>query len=168
MKYKEIHNFFDNPDEVRELALSFEYDKCTRTFFPGKRTKDLGEDSFIYEKIVSTVIRDLNEFSWVTFDLSLSFQYTDKDTICNEHTDGNGEEKYGFAGVVYLNPELPEGDYGTTIGGTKVSNEYNKLVYYDQNILHKPTGTFGNDLYDSRLVLGFFIGLYKDYKLAIS
>ena len=167
MKYKEIYNFFDNPDEVRELALSQEYGDCTRTYFPGKRSKSFGEDSFIYEKIVSTVVRDLNEFNWTTFDLVAQFQYTTQDTICNEHTDGNGEEEYGFSGVIYLNPELPEGDYGTTIGGTKVSNEYNKLVYYDQNILHKPTGTFGTDLFDSRLVVAFFIGLYSDYKLAI-
>lgn len=159
MKYKEIHNFFDNPQEVRDLALLQEYGDCQTTYFPGQRSKPIGDNSFIYDKIISSVMPDFVKFEWTSFDFTAFFQYTDKDSPCMEHMDNPEGAKYGFSGVIYLNPELPKGDYGTTIGGTKVSNEYNKLVYYDANILHKPTGTFGTNMYDSRMVIAFFINL---------
>jgi len=168
MKYKEISNFFEDPEKVRELAFLQEYSDCQITYFPGKRSKPIGDDSFIYEKIISSIMPDLVKFDWTSFDFNAFFQYTDKTCPCKEHVDNPERAKYGFSGVIYLNPELPEGDYGTTVGGTKVSNEYNKLIYYDANILHAPTGTFGNDLFDSRLVIAFFINLNSKKNLTYS
>ena len=169
MKFKEIHNFFEDPDKIRNIALSQKYGDCQTSVFPGKRSESIDDEDPIYERIIAKILPDVVKYEWTSFELGVFFQYTDKDVICKEHTDIRDPEntKYGFSGVIYLNPELPEGDYGTTVGGTKISNEYNKLVYYDANIIHKPTGTFGNDVNDSRLVIAFFLFLNKKLNLTM-
>lgn len=167
MKYKEIYNFFDDPNEVRNISLLQEYEKCKISSFPGLRSKPIDEDSFIYDKIITTVMPDLVKFDWTSFEFTAFFQYTLNDTPCNEHIDLENNVKHGFSGVIYLNPTLPDGNYGTTIGGCYIENEYNKLVFYDANIPHKPTGTFGTNMYDSRMVIAFFINLNSKLELTL-
>ena len=36
-----VDNFYDNPDEVREFALSLDYSETENGKYPGKRTKSL-------------------------------------------------------------------------------------------------------------------------------
>ena len=157
--HTEVWNIFENPDEIREMALKQDYFNCENISFPGKRSKRIPENTLVYKKIISSLIHDLIQNNIFNFSLHSFYQYTDKNTPCIEHVDNLSiiNKNNVISGIIYLNPKLPVGDFGTTINGKKISNEYNKLVYYNPGSLHKPTASFGNDIKDSRLVISFAV-----------
>jgi hypothetical protein len=101
-----VDNFFDNPQEVRDLALSLEFNESSPTY-PGKRTKELYEvapDYFDYfcKKLMS-IFYDFDEKN-VSWQISTTFQKIEpfKNKQLNKgwvHADS----KTMFAGIVYLN-----------------------------------------------------------------
>jgi hypothetical protein len=88
-----------------------------------------------------------------------AFVLTDNNSF---HTD-NAVCKFGrvfMAGVVYLS-ENPPDNSGTTIlinnETIEIENVFNRAVFYNSRLMHKPTGYFGNTIDNSRLTLNFFI-----------
>ena len=52
-----IDNFFDNPDQVRNIALSSDYERQDDSTFPGYRTKMIAEiDKTIYRTVMEKVL----------------------------------------------------------------------------------------------------------------
>jgi hypothetical protein len=135
-----VDNFFENPDEIRKIALSFDYGiECSHPGFRSKQLQslDLNLYSSIARKIFSLFLN--LEKDVVEYQLDMSFQYTTKDF------------DYGWvhfdvgtycAGVIYLTPNPPQ-NTGTTIYDAlnSLSNhaDYQKIKddFYTKRIKHQ-------------------------------
>ncbi len=112
-----VDNFFDDPQEVRDLALSLEFSESTSRY-PGKRTKNLHVASPVYFnyfcKKIMGIFYDFKDKS-ISWEINTSFQIIEpfKNNQLNKgwiHTD----DDQMFAGLIYLNPS-PNLDGGTSI-----------------------------------------------------
>ena len=113
-----IDNFFDNPDSIREYALSLDYPEAPG-HYPGKRSTDLKEinPEFYHafcKKLFSLFFTETPEDYMVELKFQLiEHQHPNKNSIYNKgwvHLDYNAS----FAGLVYLNPNA-DLDTGTAI-----------------------------------------------------
>ncbi len=109
-----MDNFYDDPDLVREFALDQEFFKGDRGSWPGVRTELMhlvNRDFFnIFFKKIEQVLKTYG-FNDI-YELQTGFQSIDE-------TYGRGwvhddDPKLNMAGIVYLNPDPPQGT-GTTI-----------------------------------------------------
>ena len=166
-----IENFFEDPDSVRDLALSqVFYSKEDHpgdiAQFPGMRTDYLNIIApDLYQALLNAQVNcvskltDISKFTeyWTKF----SFSYTLKDTKINLHRDfdkgWNGFNTF-FGGVIYLTPNPPIKS-GTIVEDKIVDNIYNTYVMYDATCLHGLENSFGTNKKDARLVLTHFIYL---------
>jgi hypothetical protein len=134
-----VDNFFDNPDEVRKLALSLDFDK-KEGHYPGVRTQQLHEiapDYFHYFcKKLFGLFYNLNE-SELGWSVETNFQMIEpfKEDGANfgwVHRDNN----YVFAGIIYLTPNA-DLNSGTSIfkpkklGFTSIHGDQKKKLFTD-------------------------------------
>ena len=185
-----IADFYNNPDEVREFALSQEFSESGN--YPGKRTMPFLNDS-VKEIIQNTIMPFAGNVTWWGDINSFAFQYTiamDRSWI---HSDGTTN----WAGVCYLTPDAPL-SAGTGIfrhketglknwiynehteEGTKnaphhvdhidytkwelvdrIGNVYNRLILYRGDLFHVSLDYFGKGLTDGRLFQTFFFNTEK-------
>tara|TARA_E500000331_G_C17071865_1_gene632975 strand:+ start:183 stop:758 length:576 start_codon:yes stop_codon:yes gene_type:complete len=176
-----LKNFYDNPYEVREMALKLDYNVTGN--FPGGRTKPYLSKSVknSIEQIVYPYggkITKFNEEYNGAFQITYSW---DKSWI---HADNHNT----WAAVCYLTPNAPSSAgtgffkhrktgmmkpiNGKTILDKKiesegqenfkwemiqsVSNEFNKIVVYDSKLYHSSLDYFGDTLQNGRLFQVFF------------
>ena len=170
MTYLVIDDYFENPNEIRNIALNGTYYTKENhpgniSDFPGYRTNyinewDLNLYNFLLNKQLDNVksLIDTSQFTeyWTKF----SFSYTDKNIPLIEHrdfSDGfNGFKKF-FGGVIYLN-ENPPKNTGTILKGlTTIENKFNRYIMYDATKIHCIENSFGENVNDSRMVLTHFI-----------
>lgn len=165
-----IDNFYDNPDQVKEFALSLEYKKQLGNY-PGLRTDPLYDIDYNFfslsiSKLFSIFFNYENEniFWNVTSYFQKIYPYSeDRNSLLNSgwyHKDANDSVA---AGVIYLNPDSNL-DAGTTIGKFKLNynesdisseifewrnklyaNEEIDLVKYQQKIIEH------NSMFDKTL-----------------
>ena len=173
MTYIIQDNFFNDPDNMREYALSQKYYTKENhpeyvSDFPGYRTDYLHKFDFnIWKKIQSALVphisklenvNDINE-KYNKFNLQLSFSYTSKNSKSFRHIDNVSKGyKVRYGGLVYLYTKPPK-KHGTTLylkNTINLENKYNRLVLYKSSIEHEPTNNFGSDINNSRLVLTIF------------
>lgn len=102
-----LDDFFDNPDEVRELALSLPYYRPARTNYPGERTAPLQQAAPEHYKLWEERFMDMfggcHDGPW---GFSTQFQRIPTVTDDPEANEGwthcdPGED---IGGVIYLNP----------------------------------------------------------------
>ena len=90
-----IDDFYENPDDVREFALTQEYNVSGN--FPGNRTIP-----FLNESIAGHIAEHIEPYhgkiSWVTEEYTGAFQYTTQEDRSWIHADENNH----WAGVLYL------------------------------------------------------------------
>lgn len=171
-------NFYQDPDSVRKLALSWEFNVTGN--YPGKRTKACG-GAWFYE-IQKTFEKILNKkITYWPAEYNTAFQYTTQDATTWIHHD-----QTSWACVVYLTPDAPL-DSGTAIYRHKptgiykhskealvdfnkhktlesdweiiaeAKNLYNRAVIYDANYYHRSVlPGFGTDKTNARLFQTFF------------
>ena len=173
-----IDNFYNDPDEVRRVALNAEY--STEGNYPGIRTKPMMTDSM--EQIIKDAINLNQEYNFGK-QYCGSFQYTTAFDRSWIHADGTTE----WAGVLYLTPNAPpssgtgffkfkEGGYTRYTGDkamdkyidscsqdltkwekiTEVANVYNRLIIYDATQFHMSSDYFGTNINNARLFQTFF------------
>ena len=175
MNYIIQDNFFENPDSIREFALSQKYytkenhpEESGIGVFPGFRTAffdDIGSKFYnnIHNKILPHIskLENVNhpKEKYTKFNLQISFSYTFESANSFRHTDSiTPGYKVRYGGLVYLYPKPPK-KCGTTLylkNTTYLENKYNRFVLYNSNIEHEPTDNFGTDINNSRLVLTIF------------
>ena len=186
-----IDNFYENPDEVREFALSQEYNVSGN--FPGNRTTPFLNES-TKEHIASHISPLHGKITWVTEEYTGAFQYTTQDDRSWIHADEHNK----WAGVLYLTPNAPLSG-GTGIFKHKASglykiprnidesvnlditntlykdsrdmtkwelvdfigNKYNRLVIYQGDLFHSSLDYFGTDINSGRLFQTFFFDTEK-------
>jgi hypothetical protein len=162
-----IDNFLDNPDEIRQLALFYQYLTPTvNDGWKGYRSINWCENYSPYQDISKKIKRKVCEhFKLDQKDLKIKccFHY------CLESTKNTcipSFEEYKFhidpfliSGVIYLTPNPPpnSGTEFLDFKVRKVDNVYNRLVSYPSNIVHAPENLFGYDIMSSRITITFFL-----------
>lgn len=179
-----VDNFYPNPDEIRQIALTMEYP--VKGNYPGFRTKPYLVPG-IKEKIEAMVGRKI--IYWPTGDTSYngSFQYVTKQqgwsSIHRDSTD--------YSLIIFLTKGAPI-DSGTNVyqhetgisksNGDKAiedrlnqdfqndeawditascGNLYNRAVAFDGRLSHKAGAYFGDNLQNARLFQTFFFDVEK-------
>lgn len=133
-----VDDFYSNPDEVRDYALSLEYEKVEGNY-PGERTKHLDLLNIDFFKSFTTRLFSLYfdfYYTEVTWSVLTSFQkiYPHKNSLLNtgwQHTD---DDHFIAAGVIYLN-QISDLDGGTSF--YRMKNSSQKLDYNARNKFYK-------------------------------
>ena len=174
MSYIIIDNFFKNPDEVRQVALSMRYIKSSKkTGWKGFRTSV--DDVELVEYIKNKLIEIDDKFKNLVIGESY-YHYTldsTKDEL-NDNFEKNRLHKdtTDWAGVIYLTPN-PTKNSGTTLHNDNtdledvIDNVYNRFVFYDGKKLHGPQDTFGSSIENARFTLTIFGDIIKSKKTII-
>lgn len=173
-----VDNFYENPDEVRDFALSLDFN--IEGNYPGNRTEAMFDEewrAYIKEYLESIINRRITVFP---YEYNTAFQLTTETSKTWIHHDA-----MSYAAVVYLTPN-PDIDSGTGIyrhketgimkhseGERDFNNEttkesdwelvaeakniYNRLVIYDSMYYHRSVVPgFGTDKNTGRLFQTFF------------
>lgn len=131
-----IDNFFENPDEIRQLGLGLERKSEGEGRWPGERTDEI-QNQELLEKILGCYF-DSN-FQWE--ESHLYFQYIssfdeDKNSVKNRgwiHRDTlHWDRRPAIAGLIYLTPDI-DLDSGTSIFQLKED----RLPFWDGRIILK-------------------------------
>jgi hypothetical protein len=111
-------NFFENPDKIRDFALSLEFQKSDNKAWPGKRTKALNLISENYFNLfcrkflaLSFDLKRYQDFSW---NIETYFQMIEPGEYCDVDQGWVHVDDSMYAGVIYLTPEM-DLDCGTSI-----------------------------------------------------
>lgn len=174
-------DFYDNPDDVRNLALAQEF--SVRGNYPGMRTKSFLSDSVkeVINSLVSHAAGGVTD--WLLDENGDG--YTGAFQICTAedrtwiHSDYNNM----WAGVCYLTPDAPISggtalymhkktkerssigsidhgedarDYTKWEVVDRIGNIYNRLILYPGSLYHASVDYFGKDLHSGRLFQTFF------------
>ena len=166
-----IDDFLDNPDKVRDSALSLNFSRTGS--FPGFRTDRADHDyeNYVKLKIEAVLNQSILEFKQDSF----CFQ------LCLEaHETWLHYDETQWAGILYLTPDAPAGagtaiyrhiPTGTYAGPatldvkdtenweiiTAIGNVYNRMVLYKGQQYHRSLiSGFGQDTATGRLTQTFF------------
>lgn len=121
-----LDNFYENPELWREFALDLEFYKGNRGSWPGLRSDflqnlDVGLFNLLSFKLMSV----LNQYGYTQFlELQTTFQLIDE--TYGEGWVHDDDPHFTVAGLVYLNPDAPEGS-GTTLYSNQA--DFNGEVY---------------------------------------
>jgi hypothetical protein len=169
MNYILIDDFFNEPDMVRQLALSMEYTKSSKkTGWKGYRTtiNDDGIKNYIKYKLIKID----KKFENLLID-EIFFHYTLEENR-NDLKERLHKDATDWAGVIYLTPN-PIKNSGTTLHNDNadlevtIDNVYNRFVFYDGKKLHGPQDTFGSSIENARFTLTIFANINKNKKTII-
>lgn len=139
-----LDNFFDDPDKIRNWALSLEYSKDPEGKWPGVRTKSLHEINTNFFDTVCckffSLFFDLNQEK-MNFSLNMRFQLVDSKYGSGwVHTDHLESQ---ITGLIYLSPNI-DSHSGTSIYQEKKNllvqnHSYNKIKedFYLNRISHE-------------------------------
>ncbi len=168
MKTITLDNFFSNPKEIRNLALSLSYRKrYDDEYFEGIRSsmiKEINED--LYKNVCDKILIEYYGKSPVNYNADVFFHQTNEnDKKDNQWLNDKVHTDNGIiAGIIYLTPGAPiecgtqtylKKDY-KYIPDIKMGNVFNRLIVYPSNYYHSAINLFGNDQYN-RLVMLFFL-----------
>lgn len=169
-----IDDFYINPDNVRNFALSQDFN--VRGNFPGARTQ-----SFLTNDVKEAIEYNMQFAGKVTswFEdsgYSGCFQISTAEDRTWIHSDPHNM----WAGVLYLTPDAPissgtalyrhkaTGEYNHTTTDyegydytkweefDRIGNKYNRLVIYRGDLFHASIDYFGDSLQNGRLFQTFF------------
>jgi hypothetical protein len=175
-----VDNFLDNPDRVRESALSLDFYRTGE--FPGARSDraDYEYEAYITAKIESVLNLQITEFRQDSFCFQLCL---------DDHETWLHHDETQWAGILYLTPNAPAGA-GTAIyrhvptgiyAGpaeldvkdidnweiiTAIGNVYNRMVLYKGQQYHRSLiPGFGNSAETGRLTQTFFFNTDNKYSI---
>ena len=178
-----VDDFYTNPVEVRNFALSREF--SVKGNYPGKRTKSFLNDS-LKETLSRIVSPHAGSITGWGGDYTGSFQYTTASDRSWIHADSYTD----WAGVVYLTPDAPISagtglfkhketgltswsyrenlepedsphirhphDYTKWEMTDRFGNLFNRLILYRADLYHVSLDYFGSTKEDGRLFQVFF------------
>ena len=171
-----VDNFYDNPEEFRDFAVSQWY--FDDEGFEGLRTRKQFFIDGVKEKFESIISRKI--IKWKEYAMNARFQSHKADFRSVWHCDSQQ-----WAAAIYLNPDAPyeagtcvyahketrgrDSQEGKNIFNQKtfvdstpyelvdqVGNVFNRLVIWDAKLLHAAPVYFGWDINSSRLSQVFF------------
>jgi hypothetical protein len=169
-----VDDFYSNPDEVRNFALTQEFG--VRGNYPGARTLP-----FLTNE-VKKAIEDKLQFAGPVTDWLEHSGYTGCFQIAtaNDRTWIHSDSYNTWAGVCYLSPDAPytggtglfrhkaTGEHRRVTGDhegydytkwdlfDRIGNKYNRLILYRGDLFHASLDYFGDNLHNGRLFQTFF------------
>ena len=172
-----VDDFYNNPDEVREFALSLPFEVVGN--YPGKRTENFLDESTKsdIEYYIGEAVSDWSVEGEGCY--TGAFQLTTKENSSWVHVD----DGTNWAGVLYLTPDAPvsggTGFFRSKLDGSltsqtgklsenvfsdmkywekvsEVGNVYNRLILFRGDQWHTSLDYFGTNKYDGRLTQVFF------------
>ena len=173
-----IDNFYENPLEVREFALSQEFHR-DQNHYPGNRSKSFANEQIRlkFDKYVSPFTGQITSFNTSRDyrNVNGAFQYTTSKDRSWIHRDSDTE----WAAVIYLTPDAPlssgTGFYIPKSQDTirkpyditayditkwdlvdRIGNVFNRLILFNSKRYHSSMDYFGNSPQDGRLFQVFF------------
>ena len=165
-------NFFDNPDQIKNMAYGLEYRKRkANEFFEGIRSTPLHKinanfHQTVCDKILSIYLQEKN----YEYNASLFFHQTRKSDLTDTQWlyDRVHQDVAILAGIVFLTPNAPincgtqtykkvENSY---IPDIVMGNCYNRLILYPADRYHSACDLFGDSKFN-RLTLLFFLNKLK-------
>jgi hypothetical protein len=177
-------NFYEDPDEVREHALSLQY-KCNLNYHKGARSLDKYAPDEIKDKFEQLLNKKIYNWDCESYPNGV-FQYCTGEDPIVYHMD-----RQSYAAAIYLTPDAPP-ECGTSFFRSKrtkhrrdpgdrdtisqifntgffdrtqfelidtVGNVYNRLVMWDSKLIHAASQYFGNSKENSRLFHLFFFDI---------
>lgn len=118
-------NFFENPDKIRDFALSLEFQKSNNKAWPGKRTQPLNVISKNYFDLfcrkVLALSFDLKRYQDFSWSIETYFQMIEPEEYGDIDQGWIHVDDSIYAGVIYLTPGMPL-SCGTSIFQTKSIN----------------------------------------------
>ena len=168
-----IDNFFENPDEIFEEALTLSYVKSNNdTGWVGHRRKIYKNNKFYDDYLMKKLIE--NNPKYKKLSLKVFFHYTLESDKYNTKQPFDSlkihKDTFNYAGVVYLSKN-PLPNSGTSFYDDNynkiyyVDNIYNRFVFYPGKINHAPENLFGNVINNSRMTLTVFADSTETKKL---
>jgi hypothetical protein len=169
-------NFFRNPLLVRLKGLTYEYydkilhpDSTAINSFPGVRSLDIYDTDIKLYNYVKNKITKILKKNNISKKINpnkdgfrLHFSLTFENTPYGFHQDIEYDEiSISYAGIIYLNI-FPKPKCGTIILHNElyeINNIFNRMVIYPCYIFHSLLGSFGNNLFNSRMVMSIFMNL---------
>jgi hypothetical protein len=179
--YVVADNFYENPDAVREFALSLEFNYHPN-YHKGKRTDQCYRFDGLKERFEQLVGRKI--INWEKYGTNGCFQYCTVEDQLVYHCDTQQ-----YAGVLFLSPnapvttgtslfrsihtknmKVPEKDHAQVFQNgyldptqfervDSVGNVYNRLVLFDSLTIHAASEYFGSTKENGRLFQLFFFDL---------
>lgn len=121
-----VDNFFNNPDSVRELAMSLEFKSSTNRPWPGKRSASLSTVSQNYfhqfcDKLFSLTF-DFKKHKNISWAVDTYFQLIEPDSYMDINKGWVHQDHCIYAGVIYLTPGI-DLECGTSLYKPKKSFE---------------------------------------------
>jgi hypothetical protein len=127
-----IDNFFKDPLQVRDFALTFNYQPSPIGIFSGVRTDSLHDTHVNFFRSVCEKILNSLSLQYIDYKANLNFHLTGEEFGDNGwvHSDGNGISGQGaiLAAIVYLNPQCRDITGGTSLFKLKNLNHTNTSV----------------------------------------
>lgn len=129
--------------------------------YRGFRSQPLDEINYeIFQNIFNNLFTKILGINYNSFSYNIKsfLHFSPSELVYDKdwwHTD-----TASFAGVIYLNKNPPDNSGTILLIEDKevcITNEYNKLVFYKSNILHRPQMCFGDNVNNCRLTLSFFV-----------
>lgn len=182
--YTVVDNFYENPDAVREFALSLEFNYHP-SYHKGKRTDLCYRFDGLKERFEQLVGRKIT--NWEKYGTNGCFQYCTIEDQLVYHCDTQQ-----YAGVLFLTPDapvttgtslfrsihtkimkVPEKDHALVFQNgyldptqferaDSVGNVYNRLILFDSLAIHAASEYFGSTKENGRLFQLFFFDLEQN------
>jgi hypothetical protein len=158
-KSRDINYYSNESNPLTGFNLSVDDSKPTG-IWGGYRSEALQQvDPLLFEKIINELLEKVLAVRNFRYVVSAHLHFGDQSIIdCEKlwHTNSNSL----FAGVLYLN-NTQQPNSGTVFNINNelvtVENKFNRFVFYNAGIQHRPEGFFGNSIRDSRLTLSIFV-----------
>ena len=129
-----LDNFYENPDLVRQFALSLDYDTDPVGRWPGKRSLPLHEvNQSFFSTFCSKLFGLFYDFDYqcLNYEVTTSFQltsnYSENPDSAFNHGWIHQDNECIFSGVIYLNPNPQENT------GTNIYNIIDKTIPINQS-----------------------------------
>jgi len=158
-KSRDINYYSNETTPLKGFNLSIDNSK-PKGIWGGYRSEALQQvDPILFEKIINELLQKVLDVPNFRYVVSAHLHFGDQSiTDCEKlwHTDENSL----FGGVLYLN-KLQEPKSGTVFNIDNelviTENKFNRFVFYDARLMHRPEGFFGNSIGNSRLTLSIFV-----------
>jgi len=148
-----VDNFFNDPETVRNFALSLDYQKSSTGKWPGSRTKSLDQISHDYfqsfcEKIF-LLNYDLKRYDNLQWSVETYFQLIQPLEYGKINTGWIHKDHNLFAGIVYLSPNI-DVNCGTSIFRSK--NKFSRPINIkEKNEMYLNFNQDNLDFYQNKL-----------------
>jgi hypothetical protein len=165
MNVKIVENFFECPNNIRDISLESEYFEDPFLGYTHHITdENLSREftSMIHNHVTES--REIEKFYFV-------FRYSlekNKWTCPYDFHEWKVHPDFcEYAGLVYLTPNPPSNS-GTSFYDDarnflfSVENVFNRMIFYNARNMHGPTDLFGNTKENSRMTLTFFSSMPPD------